>query len=297
MKAFVIAEHSDAAAQLAAGARTVADEVAVAVINAEVPAGIADAAYHVAVPEGAIADDAYGAIATVLDADVVIAEPTRHVKSVVGRLAAAKGAAVITDCLSIADGAAVSMYFGGVAQITRKAKGTAFYTVAPSVFGDAAASGSNGAAEELAWVAPANAAKLVASEPVVKSGVDLTKADVVVACGRGFVGKTGLNTELIGAAEQIAAKTNGGVGCSRPLAEGVEGSDFDSYIGVSGLQLTPKVYICAGISGQMQHMVGCNRSGVIIAINKDKNAPIFKQCDLGVVGSVEDVLPALAAAL
>ena len=52
-----------------------------------------------------------------------------------------------------------------------------------------------------------------------------------------------------------------------------------------------------GISGQMQHMVGCNRSGAIFAINKDKNAPIFKQCDFGLVGDIKDVLPALTAAL
>ena len=66
---------------------------------------------------------------------------------------------------------------------------------------------------------------------------------------------------------------------------------------LSGLMLTPKVYIAAGISGQMQHMVGCNRSGAIFAINKDKNAPIFKQCDFGLVGDIKDVLPAITAAL
>ena len=71
----------------------------------------------------------------------------------------------------------------------------------------------------------------------------------------------------------------------------------DTYIGVSGLMLAPKVYVVCGISGQMQHMVGCNRSGVIFAINKDKNAPIFRQCDFGLVGDVKDVIPAILAAL
>ena len=55
--------------------------------------------------------------------------------------------------------------------------------------------------------------------------------------------------------------------------------------------------MACGISGQMQHMVGCNRAGTMFAINKDKNAPVFKQCDYGLVGDVKDVLPALAAAL
>ncbi|MEG2934646.1 MAG: FAD-binding protein, partial [Gordonibacter sp.] len=60
---------------------------------------------------------------------------------------------------------------------------------------------------------------------------------------------------------------------------------------------SPKVYIGVGISGQMQHMVGVNRAQTIFAINKDKNAPIFKQCDYGLVGDVKTVLPALCAAL
>ena len=68
-------------------------------------------------------------------------------------------------------------------------------------------------------------------------------------------------------------------------------------MGVSGLMLSPKVYVGIGISGQMQHMVGVNRANAMFAINKDKNAPIFKQCDYGLVGDLKDVLPALVAAL
>ncbi|MDB1771518.1 FAD-binding protein, partial [Eggerthella lenta] len=63
------------------------------------------------------------------------------------------------------------------------------------------------------------------------------------------------------------------------------------------LMLSPKAYVACGISGQMQHMVGCNRAGTMFAINKDKNAPVFKQCDYGIVGDVKDVLPKLVAAL
>ena len=60
---------------------------------------------------------------------------------------------------------------------------------------------------------------------------------------------------------------------------------------------SPKAYVACGISGQMQHMVGCNRAGTMFAINKDKNAPVFKQCDYGLVGDLKDVLPKLVAAL
>ncbi|MEG2531201.1 MAG: FAD-binding protein, partial [Raoultibacter sp.] len=79
--------------------------------------------------------------------------------------------------------------------------------------------------------------------------------------------------------------------------EGVNWLPTEAYIGVSGVMLAPKVYVGAGISGQMQHMVGCNRAGTIFAINKDKNAPIFKQCDYGIVGDLKTILPELVASL
>lgn len=295
MKAFVIAEHADAASALAAGARTLADEVAVAVIGAEaVPAGIADAAYHVAVPADAVSDDANLTLAPVVEgADIVIAEPTRHVKSVAGKLAAAAGASVIADAMEIEGKAATSMYFGGIGQIKRQAEtAQAFFTVGSGAFGDAQPSGGNGAAEELAWVAPATPVKLVSSSPIEKSGVDLTKSDVVVAAGRGFAEEADLQL-----ARDLADKIGAGLGCSRPLAEGVNWMPTETYIGVSGLMLSPKVYIGAGISGQMQHMVGVKSAGTVFAINKDENAPIFKQCDYGLVGDLKTILPALTAAL
>lgn len=294
MKTIVIAEHADAASLLAAGAREFSDEVVVVTIGAAVAApGIADASYHVAVPEGAVADDADKTIAPLVEgADTVLAEPTRHIKSIVGKLAAQAGTAVITDALSIEDGIAESMYFGGVGKIQRKATGKAFYTVNPAMFGEAVPSGSNDDAEELAWVAPANALKMAASEPVQKSNVDLTKMDAVVGAGRGFTSEENLKL-----AYDLADKIGGGVGCSRPLAEGTHLMPTEAYIGVSGLMLTPKVYVACGISGQMQHMVGINRSGLIFAINKDENAPIFANCDYGLVGDINKVIPELIAAM
>ena len=95
----------------------------------------------------------------------------------------------------------------------------------------------------------------------------------------------------------VAAKLGGECGCSRPLAEGVDWMPREAYIGVSGMMLAPKMYLGIGISGQMQHMVGVNHAGTMFAVNKDKNAPIFKQCDYGLVGDLKDVLPKLAAAL
>ena len=198
---------------------------------------------------------------------------------IAGALAAHAGTSVITDAMSIAaDGAATSMFFGGVAErVQKSASPVAIYTVGAGVFADAAASGANEALP-VEWVAPKFAVEVVSRTPIEKSGVDLAKADLDLAYA-------------------LADKLGAAVGCSRPLAEGVDWFPHEAYIGVSGQVIAPKVFLAAGISGQMQHMVGCNRSGAVFAVNKDKNAPIFKQCDYGLVGDLKTVLPAVVAAL
>ena len=296
MKALVLAERSDAARELAAGARTMADEVVlVAIGGLEVADGTADKIIRIALPADAVYDDAYATVISVFDAEqpaVILAEPTRHVKSVVGRVAAHANTSVITDVMSFEGVGARSLYFGGVAERVQKAAGdVAVYTVGAGAFEGAEASGAN-AVEEVAWVAPASAVRLVSSKPRALSGVDLNKADVVVAAGRGFAEEPELDL-----ARALCDKLGAGLACSRPLTEGVDWLPSELYVGVSGLMLSPKVYVAAGISGQMQHMVGCNRSGAMFAINKDKNAPVFKQCDYGLIGDVKDVLPKLVAAL
>ena len=296
MKALVLAERSDAARELAAGARTMADEVVlVAIGGLEVADGTADKIIRIALPADAVYDDAYATVISVFDAEqpaVILAEPTRHVKSVVGRVAAHANTSVITDVMSFEGVGARSLYFGGVAERVQKAAGdVAVYTVGAGAFEGAEASGAN-AVEEVAWVAPASAVRLVSSKPRALSGVDLNKADVVVAAGRGFAEEPELDL-----ARALCDKLGAGLACSRPLTEGVDWLPSELYVGVSGLMLSPKVYVACGISGQMQHMVGCNRAGTMFAINKDKNAPVFKQCDYGLVGDVKDVLPKLVAAL
>ena len=293
-KALVLAERADAAVELAAGARTIADEViVVAIADMPVAEGIADRVAHVTLPEGATVAAAAATVSAFWAAerpDVTLVEPTRHMKIVAGTVAAAAGTSVITDAIALEGGVASSMYFGGVG-LKKQRSDASIITVTPGTFAGLEASGAN-AAEELAWVAPAASVTLVSSTPIQKSGVDLTKADVVVAAGRGFA-----TEEDLGVAKELAEKLGGGLGCSRPLTEGVNWLPTELYIGVSGLIVTPKVYIAAGISGQMQHMVGCNRSGVMFAINKDKNAPVFKQCDYGIIGDVNTVIPAIIAAL
>ena len=141
MKALVIAERADAARDLCAGARTLAGEV-VLVSFGRAPQAVADKVAKVSVPEGAVLDDAADTVISVFDAEqpgLVLVEPTRHMKTIAGRLAAYAGTSVITDVVEFAAEGAKSLYFGGVAERVRKPKaGTGLYTVCLLYTSDAA---------------------------------------------------------------------------------------------------------------------------------------------------------------
>lgn len=294
MKAFVIAENEGAARELCAGARSIADSVVLCVAGAPAITGAADKCIHIDVPAGNIADDAYLSVIKAFDteaADCVLVENALRPLSLAGRLAAAKGTAAIAGVTAIEGGEAKTMYFGGAGVRTAKHGATPVYTVGAGVFDGAAATGTD-AVEEFAFEAPAKAVIKTGEEALPKSDVNLAAAEIVVACGRGFAEEADLQI-----ARDLAAQLGAEVGCSRPLAEAVDWFPKEAYIGVSGAVVSPKAYIACGISGQMQHMVGANGAEVLIAVNKDKNAPIFKQCDYGMVGDLKTVLPALTAAL
>ena len=103
--------------------------------------------------------------------------------------------------------------------------------------------------------------------------------------------------EKLAAAESLAAKLGAEMGCTRPIAEEQHWMSRSRYIGVSGATVKPELYVALGISGQVQHMVGASSSKIIVAINKDAKAPIFQDCDLGLVADMNKVLPKLTELL
>jgi len=118
-------------------------------------------------------------------------------------------------------------------------------------------------------------------------GVDLSEARVVVAAGRGVSDEEG--TELI---KELADVLDAGIGASRPMVE--EGRfPATAQIGQTGKVVAPDLYIAVGISGAIQHVAGMKDSRVIVAVNKDADAPIFDYCTYGVVGDLYDILPPL----
>jgi len=116
-------------------------------------------------------------------------------------------------------------------------------------------------------------------------------SEIVVSIGRGLKSK-----EDIGIIEGLADSLSGFVGCSRPIAADLKWLSSDHWVGLSGHKVKPKLYMACGISGQIQHIAGMRDSTIIVAINNDADAPIFKVCDYGIVGDLYTVVPALTAA-
>ncbi len=135
--------------------------------------------------------------------------------------------------------------------------------------------------------------RIIKVDPMQSEGVNVEDAEKIVSCGRGF--KNRADIKLI---EELASALKGyTVGCSRPIAADLKWLSEDHWIGLSGHKVKPKLYVACGISGQVQHVAGMRDSGIIVAINKDANAPIFKVADYGIVGDLYQVIPKLINAI
>jgi electron transfer flavoprotein alpha subunit len=133
--------------------------------------------------------------------------------------------------------------------------------------------------------------EILGYEEVGGDTVDLTKADVIVAVGRGVGG-----ADKMGPIEALARALGAEIAASRPVIDN-GWLPRDRQIGSSGQTVAPKLYVAAGISGAIQHLVGMKGSSVIVAINKDPGAPIFTVAHYGIVGDLHEVLPALTEAI
>ncbi len=131
------------------------------------------------------------------------------------------------------------------------------------------------------------AARMVEQAHEVAEGPSIEDADVIVAGGRGLGGPE--NFALV---EALARALGGAVAATRAVVD-AGWYPYASQVGQTGKSVAPKLYIACGISGAIQHKVGMQGSNVIVAINKDPNAPIFEFCDLGVVGDLHQILPKL----
>ncbi|MCC6061369.1 MAG: electron transfer flavoprotein subunit alpha/FixB family protein [Desulfurococcales archaeon] len=128
--------------------------------------------------------------------------------------------------------------------------------------------------------------RIIEKREKARGAVRLEEADIIISVGRGFRSKDDLKLAF-----ELADLLRGQVGCSRPIAADLKWLPEEHWIGLSGKKVRPKLYIALGISGQPQHIAGILESRVIVAVNKDPNAPIFKNADYGIVGDLYEFIP------
>jgi len=228
------------------------------------------------------------------DPQYVVMSHTYLVRDFAPKLAARFGKGLISDCIRMnTESGKVTftrrIFLGKLdADVVSDAEAPLFVTFQSGAFRpDQAVKGSGATIEELQVDVSEPRMKAEAPFQEVKQAVDLSKADVIVAVGRGIK-----NKDNIALAEKLAEVLGGDLAASRPICD-AEWLPIDRQIGSSGQTVAPKLYIALGISGAIQHLVGMKNSQTIVAINKDPEAPIFDIADYGIVGDLFEALPVL----
>ncbi|MEZ5535537.1 MAG: electron transfer flavoprotein subunit alpha/FixB family protein [Thiolinea sp.] len=269
--------------------------------------GCGDAAAELATLQGAAkvlcADDAAyeHAVAEPLAALIVsLADNYEHIvfpattsgKNVAPRVAALLDVMVISEVMEIkgSDEFVRPIYAGNAIQTVKTADAKKVMTIRTANF-DSAAEGNSAAVEEIAAVACDAPVAWVSNEVHESDRPELTSANIIVSGGRGVGSEADFKLII-----DLADKLGAAVGASRAAVDaGFAPNDWQ--VGQTGKIVAPDLYIAVGISGAIQHLAGMKDSKVIVAINKDEDAPIFQVADYGLVADLFDAVPEMTAAL
>lgn len=223
----------------------------------------------------------------------ILAPATTTGKNVLPRVAALLDVAQISDIISVesADTFKHPIYAGNIIETVQSTDSIKVITVRGTAFDAAAAEGGSASVEAVGSAHDAGTSSFVKEELAESDRPELTAAGIVISGGRGM--QNGENFALL---EKVADKLGAAVGASRAAVD----AGFvpnDMQVGQTGKIVAPELYIAVGISGAIQHLAGMKDSKVIVAINKDEEAPIFQVADYGLVGDLFDALPELEQSL
>lgn len=241
--------------------------------------------------------DALDAVLAASGADIVLAPASYEARDVLPRLVARHDGAMASDAqaLKLDGGALVArrpVFAGRIEEdVTLKAR-PAFVTVRANSFDKPASDGGSAEVEAVSFEAKTPSAKAVETLKPESRGIDLGSADKVVAGGRSLKSQENFDSVIRNLGEVMGA----GVGASRAATDAGY-APHSEQIGQTGQTVAPNLYIAAGISGAIQHLAGMRGSKVIVAINKDPDAPIFQHATYGIVGDLFEYVPAITAEL
>jgi electron transfer flavoprotein alpha subunit len=254
-----------------------------------------------ALPGPAVAGAIAGAVAGGAGPDAILIAHNYDGRDIAARLSVRLDRPVLTNIVGLAtdpEGGGLQTehaIFGGTSVLTARfaGDGPGIYVVRAKTFVAEPAGGSPATVAALAPpdLGATGAARIVQRHLEARSGPKLDEASVVVSGGRGL--GEAANYALI---ERLAELLHGAPGASRAIVD-AGWVPYSYQVGQTGQTVKPSVYVAAGISGATQHLVGMKSANIIIAINKDREAPIFSVADLGIVGDVTKVLPRLIEAL